>query len=90
MNLSLLYPANSVVVNRWIGLNTGVGYERCFDRFSLFLDYKMRTGFTESKKLNIMDVCITGGLRYQVYAGPLRQIFRGTRSRYLLKKSGRK
>lgn len=90
MNLALLYPIQSTVVNRWIGLNTGVGYERCFDRFSIFLDYKMRTGFTESKKLNIMDVCISGGMRYRVYAGPLRKLFKGTRSRYLLKTSGKK
>ena len=90
MNLALLYPVQSTVVNRWIGLNTGVGYERCFERFSLFLDYKMRTGLTESKKLNIMDVCITGGVRYRVYAGPLRKLFKGTRSRYLLRTSGKK
>lgn len=89
MSLYLQYPIQSTVINRWFGLNTGVGYEQRFNRLAVFVDYKMRIGRSDGKRLNIMDVCISGGVRYEIYAGPLRKLFRGTRSRYQLKKSGK-
>lgn len=90
LNLSSLYEKNTTVVTRWLGLNVGTGYELFFKPGSFFLDYKMRVGFTEgSNQINIQDVCITAGLRFNVKVRSLRSIFiyRDTRSRYQLDKA---
>jgi hypothetical protein len=84
LGLTERYPTNKVISTNWIGLNVGTGYEYCIKRFSLFLDYKMRVGFSERKNLNIMDVCFTSGLRYTLRVPSVYKIFSGTRSRYVL------
>jgi hypothetical protein len=87
LNLKTLYEPNKRAYTRWIGLNIGTGYEIYFKPGSFFLDYKMRIGFTEGyNKLNIQDVCITAGLRFNLRVKSIYSIFlyRGTRSRYLL------
>lgn len=90
LNLNLLYTANQKVITNWVGLNVGTGYEYFFKPGSFFIDYKMRVGFTEgTNQLNIQDVCITAGLRFNLRVRSLRSIFiyRDTRSRYLLDKA---
>ena len=86
LNLNKLYPIQSQVVTKWLGVNIGTGYELFFAKSSFFIDYKMRIGRTEGKNdLNIMDVCITSGLRYTITIPTFYQLFRGTHSRYSLK-----
>jgi len=87
LNLGTLYKKNEKVVTRWVGLNIGTGYELYVKPGSFFLDYKMRIGVTEGKsQLNIQDVCITAGLRFNLRVPSFYSLFiyRGTRSRYLL------
>jgi len=93
LNLGTLYKKDQNVVTRWWGLNLGTGYEIYFKPVSFFLDYKMRIGVTEGyNQLNIQDVCITAGLRFNIKAPSFYSLFvyRGTRSRYLLDKSDEK
>lgn len=90
LNLSSLYEPNTHVDTRWIGLNVGTGYEYFFKPGSFFLDYKMRVGVTEGyDEINIQDVCITAGLRFNIKVRSLRSLFiyRDTRSRYQLDKA---
>jgi hypothetical protein len=87
LNLSSLYAKNQHVVTRWFGLNVGTGYEYYFRPGSFFMDYKMRIGMTEgTNELNIQDVCISAGFRFNLRVPSFYSIFayRGTRSRYLL------
>jgi hypothetical protein len=87
LNLSSLYSKNERVVTRWLGVNLGTGYEYYFKPGSFFLDYKMRVGITEgNKQLNIQDVCISAGLRFNLRVPSFYSLFiyKGTRSRYLL------
>ena len=79
------YKPNQRAVTQWVGVNIGTGYELFLKRVSFFLDYKMRVGFTDGKKqLNIIDVCFSGGIRYNLKVPSIYKLFRGTRSRYLL------
>ncbi len=85
LNLSIIYPKNSVVQTKWLGLNIGTGYEYYFKPGSFFLDYKMRIGVNEgNKQLTILDVCFAAGLRFNMRAPSIYRLFKGTRSRYLL------
>jgi len=92
LNLDKLYKKDQKVVTRWLGVNIGTGYEIYFKPGSFFLDYKMRVGMTEGyNQLNIQDVCITAGLRFNSKMPSFYSLFiyRGTRSRYLLDKADR-
>jgi hypothetical protein len=87
LNLHTLYSPNQNVVTHWLGFNVGTGYEFYFRPGSFFLEYKMRVGRTEGyNQLNIQDVCISVGLRFNIKAPSIYSIFlqRGPRSRYLL------
>ncbi|MCW3078436.1 MAG: hypothetical protein JWO32_3045 [Bacteroidetes bacterium] len=84
LNLSEKYPVNQNISTNWVGLNVGTGYEYYFKFLSFFVDYKMRVGFSDKHQLNIMDVCYTFGLRYNLKVPSIYKIFSGTRSRYLL------
>jgi hypothetical protein len=85
LNLQSVYKLNRVVRTVWVGLNAGVGYEYYFKPGSFFLDYKMRVGMTDgTNQLNIMDVCFSAGLRINMRAPSVYNIFKGTRSRYVL------
>jgi hypothetical protein len=85
LNLSKIYDRNQQVKTTWFGLNIGTGYELFFKPGSFFLDYKMRVGVTEGyNNLNIQDICVTAGLRFNVRVVRFGKWFRGTRSRYLL------
>jgi hypothetical protein len=84
LNLSERYQVNKNINTNWVGLNVGSGYEFNIKPLSFFLDYKMRVGLSERKHLNIMDVCFTFGMRYNLKVPSIYKIFSGTRSRYLL------
>ncbi len=86
LHLNTLYQSQSQIKTKWLGVNIGTGYELFFNRSSFFIDYRMRIGRTEgTNELNIMDVCISTGLRYTITVPTIYQLFRGTRSRYSLK-----
>lgn len=90
LNLGSIYEKDKRAVTYWLGFNVGTGYEFYFKPGSFFLDYKMRIGITEGyKQLNIQDVCIAAGFRFNLRAPSVYSLFiyRGTRSRYLLDKS---
>ncbi|MCE3258508.1 MAG: hypothetical protein K0S12_149 [Bacteroidetes bacterium] len=84
LNLSERYKINSNVSTNWVGINIGTGYEHYIKKISLFADYKMRVGLSEGNNLNIMDVCFSFGIRYNLRVPSVYKIFSGTRSRYLL------
>ncbi len=64
LNLKEYYAVNTVVRNRWFGLNLGTGIEHNFGILGMFLDYRMRVGKQEDATgVNIMDVCYTAGLK---------------------------
>jgi hypothetical protein len=85
LNIADKHKPNQTVVTKWLGVNIGTGYEIYFKKVSLFIDYKMRVGYADGKKqLNIMDVCFSAGLRYNLKVPSVYQLFRGTRSRYLI------
>jgi hypothetical protein len=86
LNLAAFYESNSRAVTRWVGVNTGLGIERFFGRVSVFGECKMRTGISEEySELTIMDVCYSAGVRLNLRARSVYGLFRGTRSRYLLR-----
>ncbi|HQQ94964.1 MAG TPA: hypothetical protein PLQ93_10445 [Bacteroidia bacterium] len=86
LNLKAVYPINQDVSSKWLGLNVGTGYEYYFKHLSFFMDYKMRVGRSDSyKNLNIMDVCLSAGLRLNLRVPTLYALYRGPRSRYLLR-----
>jgi len=86
LNLSTMYEDNSDVMTKWLGFNAGAGYEYFFKRFSFFADYKMRMGVSEGyNEFNILDVCLSAGLRVNLKVPTLYGLYRGTRSRYTLK-----
>jgi hypothetical protein len=86
INLAEKYKINSVVTTNWLGLNVGTGYEQYIGPVSFFIDYKMRVGAYDGKEqhVNITDVCISFGLRYNIKAPSIYKIFRGTKNRYFL------
>jgi hypothetical protein len=83
-SLFLVYQKNTVIRSSWLGFNAGLGYEFYFRPGSFFATYKMRVGKAEGSNLNIMDVCITAGLRFNIKVPTFYNLFRGTRSRYIL------
>jgi hypothetical protein len=84
-NLAERYSVNRTVRTQWLGLNVGTGYEQHFKPLIIFVDYKMRIGFSDVKnQLNIIDVCFGAGIRFNLRAPSVYSIFKGTRSRYLL------
>lgn len=70
LNLKEFYPINSIIKNKWLGVNLGTGIEHNFGILGLFVDYRMRVGKQE-KAFNIMDVCYTGGLKVRFPYGQL-------------------
>jgi hypothetical protein len=86
LNLSQKYPANRTVSTNWTGVNLGTGYEHFIKPISIFVDYKMRIGIADGRDLNIMDVCFSAGLRYNLKVPSIYKLVSGTRSRYLLDK----
>lgn len=62
LNLREYYTVNSIVKNKWLGINLGTGVEHNFGILGVFIDYRMRVG-RQDNAINIMDVCYTGGLR---------------------------
>ena len=68
MGLTQKYPSNSIVTTNWLGLNIGTGFEYFVGSLSFFADYRMRIGYNDGKdrQLNIMDICIGFGLRYNI------------------------
>ena len=84
LNLNSIYPANANVTSRWLGFNSGVGLEYNFKPVIIFGGAKMRVGVSEGDSgLNIMDVCYTFGIRYNLIVPTLYKLFRGG-SRYNL------
>jgi hypothetical protein len=84
LNLARMYERNANVETQWFGANLGVGLEYFIKQFSLYGEFKMRIGETESGQVSIMDVCFSTGVRYNLRVPSLYKIFSGTRSRYLL------
>lgn len=89
LHLSSEYSVNETATKKWLGFNAGLGYELYYKQICAFITYKMRVGTVKKNAdLNIMDVCISGGLRYSFTAKPIstgiKRIFRGTRNRYIL------
>lgn len=86
MGLAQKYDVNSTVVTKWLGVNVGTGYEQYIGKFSFFIDYKMRIGYNDgnSGQLNIMDICLGLGARFNLRAPSIYKIFSGTRNRYFL------
>jgi hypothetical protein len=85
LNLASVYERNQDATSRWLGLNVGTGFEYFFKPGSFFVDYKMRVGIAEgNQRLNIMDVCFSAGLRFNLRVPTFYSIFKGTRGRYFL------
>jgi len=86
LGLSQKHSANTTVVTNWLGLNVGTGYEQFIGKASFFIDYKMRVGYNDggSGQLNIMDVCLGFGARYNIKVPSVYKIFSGTKNRYFL------
>ncbi len=86
LNLSEKYKINSIVTTNWLGLNVGTGYEQYIGPVSFFVDYKMRVGINDGVEhhINIADVCISFGLRYNLKVPSIYKIFSGTKNRYFL------
>lgn len=85
LHLASLYETNQTAVTRWLGLNVGTGYEYYFKPGSFFIEYKMRVGMTEgTNQVNIQDVCISMGLRFNMRVPTFYTIFKGPRGRYSL------
>jgi|JI8StandDraft_1071087.scaffolds.fasta_scaffold64272_2 hypothetical protein len=85
-NLRAKFEKNTTVVTNWIGINAGVGFDYNFKNWSLYFNNKWRVGKAEGyEQYNILDLCFTAGARINVPGTTLGKIFRGTRSRYMLK-----
>jgi len=86
LNLSAVYTKNVVIKNDWFGVNAGLGLDYNFSNMAITSCFKMRVGRTEGyDQINIMDVYQGIGFRYYVKRSQLGKLFRGTRSRYLLR-----
>ncbi|MDO9001429.1 MAG: hypothetical protein Q7W45_16810 [Bacteroidota bacterium] len=92
LKLSDKYKTNEIAKTNWLGFNVGAGYEHYFKQISVFGEYKMRVGKSDGQlQINIMDVCFSCGLRYNIRVPSIYKIFSGTKSRYLLEsKEGKK
>jgi len=76
-NLADKYPVNSEVRSYWIGANFGLGYEHQIGPLKAVLQYKMRVGVQDVVgKINIMDVCYSLGLRYDIKAYTPKVLYR--------------
>lgn len=85
MNLTSVYGgANKDVSTRWLGVNVGIGLEYQVKPFIIFGSFKMRGGFSKGEKLNIMDVCYSLGVRYNLRVPSLYRLFKGPGNRYSL------
>jgi len=84
--LSEKYKINSIVTTNWLGLNAGLGYEQHIGPVSLFIDYKMRVGTNDGREthINITDVCIGFGARYNLKVPSIYKIFSGVKNRYFI------
>ena len=59
------YNTNSVVTNRWPGLNFGMGLERRIKRVVIFANYRMHFVKAEDM-IRIMDIGLDAGLKYNI------------------------
>lgn len=85
LNLSSVYDKGENVTTRWLGFNAGVGLEYSIKPFIIYGSFKMRVGVSESNnELNILDVCSSIGVRYNLRVPSLYKLFHGTRNRYFL------
>lgn len=76
-NLADKYQVNSEVRSFWIGANFGLGYEHEIGPLKAVLQYKMRVGVQDVVgKINIMDVCYSFGLRYDIKAYTPKVLYR--------------
>lgn len=82
LNLRETYRPNTNVINNWLGLNLGTGFEHAFGPVVIFFDYRMRIGRERGWSFNIMDVCYGGGLRVKLFMPTFKSIFHGWRNRY--------
>lgn len=86
LNLQTLYGSQQNITTRWLGFNTGVGFEYTVKRVVMFGAYKMRVGRSEGfKDVNVQDVCFSAGVRYVFKVPALRRLLKGPRNRYFLK-----
>lgn len=90
-NLRAKHDKNTTVSTNWIGINAGVGFDYNFEKWSLYFNNKWRVGKTEGyEQYNILDLCFTAGIKVNIPGATLGKLFKGPRSRYLLKtKTGR-
>ncbi len=86
LNVGLKYPANSWVNLNWLGFNAGTGFEQAIGRFRVYAEYKMRVGFNDGFQhhINVMDVCLGCGIRYNIRVPSIYKIFKGGKDRYFL------
>ncbi len=86
LNFREIYGTNTYITTNWLGFNTGLGFEQHIKKFSLYIDYKMRVGFKDgrSRQVNILDVCIGGGIRYNLTAPSVYKIFKRAKNRYFI------
>lgn len=85
LNLANLYPSNHEVTTRWLGFNAGVGLEYAIKQFVVCGGFKMRVGVSEGNNgINILDVCYTVGVRYNLIVPSIYNLFKGTKKRYFI------
>lgn len=66
-NLRDKYAVNTRVHSIWFGANFGIGYEYKVGPLNAVVQYKMRVGAQDMEtRINIMDVCWSLGLRYDI------------------------
>ena len=83
LNLRNIYQPNTTILNTWVGINLGSGFEHAFGPVVLFFDYRMRLGLMErTNYFNIMDVCYGGGIRIKLSVPTFKKIYVGLKDRY--------
>jgi hypothetical protein len=86
LNLRALYMPGTDVHTRWFGTNIGCGFEHSVRAWTAYGEFKMRIGVSEGyNQLTIMDVFLSAGIRYSIRVPAPHRLFKGTRSRYLLR-----
>ena len=84
-HLSDKYRKDRDITTLWLGVNAGLGFEYMIKPIIIFGSYKMRIGYSNgSSQLNIVDVCFSFGVRYNLRVPSFYKLFRGTRNRYFL------
>ena len=64
--LKRFYLPYSVVTNKWLGLNCGLGLERTFFKHVVvFVNYRMHIVKAE-ESIRIMDIGLDAGLKYSI------------------------